>query len=217
MSLHCVRLTEPPPIQQHQQQQKRQQQQKLIFHVPMTPGGLDRETATNGAATTTSIPGGRQRGGRGVRSGQPCLHSLRRRGEFPQWIEWRGNLLYWRDYYYSDRDGSLISWCLVVITWIYVVIVSVVESYKKITFYKITTKHLTLTLNLGLKFSSTHCSNQEDEEPSSNKPVRKSKKSPRGASKSPEKRASRSPTKGRKKKPSRLDPQGKFFKNSMNT
>jgi len=50
-------------------------------------------------------------------------------------------------------------------------------------------------------------SNQEDEEPSSNKPVRKSKKSPRGASKSPEKRASRSPTKGRKKKPSRLDPQ----------
>ena len=68
-----------------------------------------------------------------------------------------------------------------------------------------------------MKFSSTHCSNQEDEEPSSNKPVRKSKKSPRGASKSPEKRASRSPTKGRKKKPSRLDPQGKFFKNSMNS
>ena len=65
--------------------------------------------------------------------------------------------------------------------------------------------------NLGLKCFSTHCSNQEDEEPSSNKPVRKAKKSPRGASKSPEKRASRSPTKGRKKKPSRLDPQGKFF------
>ena len=49
------------------------------------------------------------------------------------------------------------------------------------------------------------------DEPSSNKPVRKSKKSPRGASKSPEKRASRSPTKGRKKKPSRLDPQGKVI------
>ena len=64
---------------------------------------------------------------------------------------------------------------------------------------------------LDLKCPSTHYSNQEDEEPSSNKPVRKSKKSPRGASKSPEKRASRSPTKGRKKKPSRLDPQGKFF------
>ena len=70
---------------------------------------------------------------------------------------------------------------------------------------------LTRIENLGLKCPSTNYSNQEDEEPSSNKPVRKSKKSPRGASKSPEKRASRSPTKGRKKKPSRLDPQGKFF------
>ena len=77
MLLHCVRLTEPSPIQQHQQQQKRQQQQqqKLIFHVPMTPGGLGRETATNGAATTTSTPGlglAISAGGqRGMQSGSP--------------------------------------------------------------------------------------------------------------------------------------------------
>ena len=73
MLLHCVRLTEPSPIQQ--QQKRQQQQQQLIFHVLITPGGLGRETATNGAAITTSTPGwglaisaDRQRG---MQSGSP--------------------------------------------------------------------------------------------------------------------------------------------------
>ena len=106
MLLHCVRLTEPPPIQQHQQQ-KWQQHQSWIFHVRMTPGGRGRGTATNGADITTLTPA---RGllsvqtGRGrcklVHPGQPSLYSLRRRREIPQWIEWRGNLLYWRDYFW---------------------------------------------------------------------------------------------------------------------